>query len=779
MLIAKLALLLQVTVTVGSNQAGVRVGDDEEQDAPRRIPVTAEHLRTAFKDQRARVMLERARAARVRQDSSLVSYDARTYQRISVGMSIRETARERLFFRTENASRVRWHRDGGAEIEVLGARSALPAIREARSEVEQEMRNEAGEMAPLPYYPGKEPLISLGSNGRMTMEVNEKDLVHPLAIGSEAYYTYESGDSVTMVLPDGKRIQLRELRIAAREPRWNVAVGSFWFEAETGHIVRAVYRMSAQMDIKQMAEQEDSTAFEDVPLFVKPILFPMRAEITAMSIEYGLQEQRFWMPKLQALEGYARVSLMRVPFRVEERYRYESVNALDSVPVRAPETRVRRAALRDSLHALGLDSSAVRDSLTAYYARRDTLRREDRRRQCAETGRWISESRRGEADILTRTIIPCDSTVLSRSAELPPSIFDAGEELFGQGEVQELMRALDMGLQPGWAPQKPVVEFGYALVRYNRVEGLGTAVNASMTLGNGYKADGQLRGSLGDLQLNGELGVSRSNGRWSYRGAAFRRLAVSSDFGDPLSFGASLAALLYARDEGFYHRAWGLELTGERPIQRGLSWRLFSEQQFNAAVESRWTLFRGANDARFIPNVAATKGWYHGVGTRWTGSYGFDPNGFRASADVRAEAAVGDASYQRLFAETIVSQGLGPITASLTTAAGAGFGELPAQRQFFLGGLRSVRGQTAGTAIGESFWMTRSEVGTASVGVRPVVYADLGWAGPRNGWNNIGRPISGVGVGASFLDGMARIDVARGIHPKWQTRVDLYFEARF
>lgn len=778
MLIAKLALLFQVTVTVGTNQAGVRV-DDDERAAPRRIPVTAEHLRTAFKDERARVMLERARAARVRQDSSLVSYDARTYQRLSVGMSIRETARERLFFRTENASRVRWHRNGGAEIEVLGARSALPAIREARSEVEEEMRNEAGEMAPLPYYPGKEPLISIGSNGRMAMEVNERDLVHPLAIGSEAYYTYASGDSVTMVLPDGKRLQLRELRIAAREPRWNVAVGSFWFEAESGHLVRAVYRMSAQMDIKQVAEQDDSTTFDDVPLFIKPILFPMQAEITAMSIEYGLQEQRFWMPKLQALEGYARVSLMRVPFRVEERYRYESVNALDSVPVRSPEPRVRRSDIRDSLYALGLDSSAVRDSVTAYYARRDTLRRDERRRQCAATGRWVSEVHRGEANILTRTIVPCDSTVLSRSSELPPSIFDAGEELFGESEVRELMRTLDMGLQPGWAPQQPVFAFGYALMRYNRVEGLGTAVNATMTLGSGYTADGQLRASLGDVQLNGELGVSRSNGRWSYRGGAFRRLAVSSDFGDPLSFGASLAGLLYARDEGFYHRAWGLELTGERPIQRGLTWRLFSEQQFNAPVESRWTLFRGANDSRFIANVAATKGWYHGVGMRWVGSYGFDPNGFRASADVRAEAAAGDASYQRLFAETIVSQGLGPITASLTTAAGAGFGQLPAQRQFFLGGLRSVRGQTAGTAIGESFWMTRSEIGTASVGMRPVVYADLGWAGPRNGWNNIGRPISGVGIGASFLDGMARIDVARGIHPKWQTRVDLYFEARF
>ena len=60
-----------------------------------------------------------------------------------------------------------------------------------------------------------------------------------------------------------------------------------------------------------------------------------------------------------------------------------------------------------------------------------------------------------------------------------------------------------------------------------------------------------------------------------------------------------------------------------------------------------------------------------------------------------------------------------------------------------------------------------------------MIFGDLGWAGPRDGWSNVGRPMSGVGVGASFLDGMIRFDVSRGIYPRVQTRVDLYLEARF
>jgi len=39
--------------------------------------------------------------------------------------------------------------------------------------------------------------------------------------------------------------------------------------------------------------------------------------------------------------------------------------------------------------------------------------------------------------------------------------------------------------------------------------------------------------------------------------------------------------------------------------------------------------------------------------------------------------------------------------------------------------------------------------------------------------------MSGVGVGVSFLDGMFRFDVARGIYPKKQFRVDLSLESVF
>ncbi|MEX2181345.1 MAG: hypothetical protein WD771_04840 [Gemmatimonadaceae bacterium] len=757
---------------------GVRVGvQHDSTERRRRIEVTDEMRRTAFKDAGARTLLLRARAARLVQDSLLVSYEARTYQRISVGMSLRETARERLAFRTESAALVRWHRDAGVRIEVLGARSVAPIAGAAEREVQTEMQDEMPNLPTIPYFPGKEQLWIGGD--RVKAEVDESELIHPIAEGSEAYYTFATGDSILMSLPDGKRLTLRELRIAAREPKWNVMVGSFWFETEHGHLVRAIYRFSTQMDIWAVVEADDPNARDDIPVLMRPLLSPMTADVTAISVEYGLHEQRFWLPKLQAIDGYARVSFLRVPIRLEERYRFETVNALDSLPARPPvPTQLTTRELRDSLYALDLDSAEVRSRVRVYLAERDSTRRAVRKQSCEKAGEY-TRYRLDDSTLWVGVTVPCDSSRLWNSPDLPPSIYASGEELFGAKEREELVKMLSMDLQPGWAPQPPTIDWGLAFTRYNRVEGFSTGAAAKATLGRGYSAQLTARASAADLQLNGDLTMMRSNGRRELRATAYRRLVVSSDFGDPLTFGASLGGLLYARDEGFYHRAWGAELSGTRPVRGGLDWRLFAEQQWTAPVVSDWSLTRGANDDRFPGNVVADKGWYGGVAARWRGSRGLNPAGWRVAAEVNAEAAAGESDYSRGFVEGTVSKGVGPLAASLTAAAGTSGGTLPAQRQFFLGGLHSVRGQSAGTGIGEAFWLSRVEIGSSFAGARPVVFGDLGWTGARDAWSEVGQPMSGVGAGVSFLDGMIRLDLARGIHPRWQTRLDFYLEARF
>ena len=758
-------------VSLGLSIGGSGSDDDNDRAAPRRIPVTAEHRRTAFKDATARELLLRARAARLKQDSLLVSYEARTYQRFSVGMGLRAFGRERVIMRHEDIANVRWHRTRGVWADVKGSRTALPVAPK-----DQEAENVSmGNDPPIPYYPGREQLW-IGS-GMAKAEVDEREMVHPIAEGSEAYYTYSTGDSVIMTLPDQSRITLREIHVEARAPKWNLTVGSFWFDQSSAHLVRAVYRLSVPIDIWTMDETKED--MKEVPRLVRPIISPLKVGVDAISIEYGLYNGRFWMPKLQVLEAGAQVGMMRVPVQVEQKFRYASVNGLDSLPA-FPRPAVRYAAVRDSLRKAGVDST-TRDSLMRdFRLARDSTAKAQRAQDCATSGTYTRMQTRYNGALQMAVQMPCDSTKLASSPEFVGTLLGSGESVFATNDIEDLKKALNFDLQAAWMPQKPVLTWGLGQTRYNRVEGFSTGAQASMTLGRGYTAIVGARGSWADRQLNGDLNLERSNGRSTVRGTLFRRLAVASDFGSPLSFGAGLASLLYAGDEGFYYRTWGAELSGTTPRFGRTEWRLFAEQQWNAPMETRFTLFRGANDDRVLPNVLADKAVEAGVSVRVQNSWGLDPSRWRASVDVRAEGAAGDFEYGRGLLDLTVSHGL-PYGAEMAVTASAGgiAGTAPAQRAFQLGGLHTVRGIRPGTMSGSAFWMGRGELALSRRVVKPVLFGDVGWAGDRKNFSSPGRLMSGVGVGASVMDGMIRLDVARGLWPQKAVRVDLSVEARF
>ena len=182
----------------------------------------------------------------------------------------------------------------------------------------------------------------------------------------------------------------------------------------------------------------------------------------------------------------------------------------------------------------------------------------------------------------------------------------------------------------------------------------------------------------------------------------------------------------------------------------------------------------------FKENIDATNGNIVGLAVERHASYGLDPHGLRTFARFALEGAAGDFDYSRAMAEATISHGLGRrFDGAITVGGGTSGGSVPVQRLWYLGGTQTVRGQRAGAEIGDAYWMTRAELGSSFVGARPVIFGDLGWAGNRSDWKNPGRAMSGVGVGASFMDGLVRFDVARGIYPEKKVRANLYVEARF
>jgi len=414
----------------------------------RRDSVTPELDRTAFLDPQARDLLYRAREARIRQDSGLQSYDAKTYQRVSVGLGFKAIGRNRLLFRTESASRVRWSRTGGAVVDITGERSVAPMVN--GGEVDAEMQG----MSPVPYYPGREALW-IGGEGRVRAEVDDRELVHPLAIGSEAYYKYSTGDSLILTLSDGAKITLRELRIEPRRPEWRLSVGSFWFDVSSGQLVRAVYRFSAPMDIWAVAEEESRRHKEDPtrdggmtdirdmkddedgpPGWVRAMMSPLKADLEGVTIEYGLYGGHFWLPRTQYAMANAQAGFMKVPVRIEESFTYASVNGPEVLPQVPPPPK----SLRDSLFPD--DTGSWRDlpaeerrarnrQIRRAAADRAEQRQHARETECAATGYYTRSQDRYDGTLRTAVRMPCDSTVLVNSPDLAESIYDPGEELFG------------------------------------------------------------------------------------------------------------------------------------------------------------------------------------------------------------------------------------------------------------------------------------------------------------------------------------------------------------
>lgn len=793
--LAALALQVQVTAppknAVDSTKKGDSVavqmgrsGRHGHRHEEKRIPVTPALLASAFRDATAKALLARARIERMSQDSALLSYEATTYQRISAGMGFKRIGRDRLIFRQEGATHVRWQRGIGAYVDVTGERTAIPiAPTEAQEETNEDLSS--GDVSPIPYFPGAEPLIAFNSEGSTAKQfVNEREIVNPLAEGSEAYYTFQTGDSISYRLPGGRRITLRELRVRPRKLGWNVVVGSVWFDTESGQVVRAAYRMSEPMDIWAVATQDDPHSMDDVPVWVKPMISPMHAQVDAIAIEYGLYQGRFWLPRMKALEGSAQVSFMHVPFRLEQSYRYSSVNAdlrLASIPVSGS----RLDTLPDSVR------QQVRDSIRearreARRAERDSVREGLRPRPpsvCDTAAYRVITGYRTDARIPVLTRIPCDTAKLAHSPDLPKSIYDPGEEIFSATDRDELMaEARAMGVQPplllGHGPlPPPTLKWGAQFMRYNRVEGFSFGGSVDEQLGGGYSVSALGRLGLADLEPNLELSVARTNLVRSYRFTGYNRLVSAGDWGNPLSFGSSVSALLFGRDEGFYYRATGVELASALEEGTGSQWRLFAEQERTATPKTTFSL-----GPAFIPNIVARRATYYGGAYRFLGARGDDPFGLRLTSDLRLEAATtGDSSYGRGALDLTISHGLGgDVVGALTASGGSSLGALPPQRRWYLGGTQTIRGQRPDTAYsGNGYWFGRAELGRQFMGMRATLFGDIGWVGDRARLREVGRPMSGVGAGASVLDGLIRFDLARGIYPQQRWRTDLYLDARF
>jgi hypothetical protein len=748
-------------------------------------------------------LIARVRAARIRHDSAVRAYDAAVLSRFSMGLGFRQTGRERLFGRVDHAYRVKWRRGVGARVTMTGAREGMPALDGMPLNLEVTTF--------LPFIPGTDMLWAGGVLA--TADLPPDALVHPFSANADTSYRFAVGDGVTFSMGPGRDIRVRELRITPRRTDWRLVVGSFWVDEANGQLVRAAYRLAAPMTARAvLGDSAYREIFADLPRWLVPFFEPVRASLDLLEVEYGLYEG-IWLPRRQSATWFAQLSAFRMPLLHEERYSYDQLDVGETVGGVASI-----ADDRDTLPALPAPAwMGVRlgGSGTAYDTERpvdvawraldrtsgDSLRarlerattpadstRLRHRLSCLETGRAFDRAVLPGVSERIVLEVPCDYDALARSPTLPATLFSPMDSLLSREAWRRELRArVGLSQQPRVASRRGAVTFSLAegALRYNRVEGLSGGLAYVQPIGRGWTARQELRYGIGNARWQGGTTWSRASGRHALIARVHDGTAAVTDYGQPLSFGASTATLAQGHDDGVYVRASGLDLTWQTEPRGATRGRLFVERQAPMPVVTQWTLEGGSGDRRLGPNVEARPGTWSGVTAGDRRTFGLDPAAWRVFTDVRLEAATGTSTYGRWLGEgTVVSPTWRRLNVASTWAHGGSVGAPPPQRHFFLGGSQTVRGHFVSPGSlgfsGAVFWFGRHELAYGRPSARVALFYDVGWAGSQL------RPIGGRhallrggGIGATLLDGLIRMDWARGLAPVERTRIDVSMDVRF
>ena len=694
----------------------------------------------SYQDPGAGELVRLARQRRAAVDTRITSYQTEARERTSVRLGA--MGFDRLVFRRETASRIRWTRDT-VRIEVLGAREAQPLV---KGGVQRTPPNIAGTLPNLVFDPVDSEMLFRGDS---------LAIKHPLARGSERYYRFSTGDSTSIRLPGGQLVRLLELRITARRADPELINGSFWVDAATYAVVRVAFRLSRPY----------STSATGIAVLAPEV----SGELDHFALEYGLEDLRWWMPRTIVVRGVVRAAGMRLSVDWERSYADYRVQGDTLGSAEPPGVELAGEAERpcrprpwgdvtiavgDSRDQAAKDSSwnAAWEETAARLAAGDTAAADS-------TGAGGNGCRR--PFIVTRP----EGVDLVEGPAFSASIYDDGEGAVPGAEIERLAELLAGIPTTPWSLARPSFQLlTPELVRFNRVEGLSLGARAILSLG---PAEARAEARAG---TTGEVGA-RLSGAYSSPAlrteiAAYRGLEAVQPAAQPFSLGGSLSALLFGRDDNDYFRGTGAELRLSPAPARRQRWelRLFAERQEPVRAETDLSL-RGLVDGGFDTraNLAAERIDQAGATLRLRAALGDDPAALRTRAELELHGETGD----RTFARPLLRLGLdgalgGSLGFGLGLTGGTALGDLPAQRAWQIGGVSTVRGHDAASLRGESLLLGRAELTWGIPFARLSLFGDAGWAGDSTALSGA-RPLRGAGIGVSLLDNLVRVDLARGI----------------
>ncbi len=763
------------------------LGAPEASNAQQRDPVVAAadsvgrpaEPADTYADPGVRTLIERARAERRARARGLSSFETTFRERLYAGLGGRLVRRERAMFHQERAARVYWDAEDAHIVHWLGVRQGVP-IAGIGTEIDEAIRSDELFDFDIEILDPEDDHVTIGSDWAL----------HPLADTAVAHYRFRSGDTLRIRFPGSDRtVTLIEAIVEPREARFDRIVGSLWFDQAEGVLTRAAYRPAIEYDF----DREEPDDADDVPGFVKPL----RATVDFITIDYGLQELRWWLPNRMAFDATATAGgLASMPVRLEWTFEDYVVDQPPSIdPENLPDgwttwvdNKQEVVVVDGDTLYVDVDRIRVIDGDSVVIVRGDTLaiaEVRDRQRTRDDPLTAVLDSIPDERRAMI-IVVPPISEVLS-SPEIPEPLFSGSVDAFTDAELDRLRDRLGSIDVPGADLLGPRFDFGLwpGLVRFNRVEGIAPSVRLAFPTGVTSEFAVTPRIGIPEWEPGLELEWRKQTANNSFGVTAYRRLIDLGDWGRPLSFGNSFNSLVTGYDDGLYFRETGLEIAASHQGDR-LRWEgsVFAERHQDAPEQTNASLPNLIGSRVFPANVRAERGEIVGLAGRLRAFSGVDPSDPALSATVWGEAATGDFDYGRLAVSSALIVPIGQWSAAVEGATGTTFGSAPNQRLFHLGGPYTLRAFEPGAAGGESFWFGRVELGRGfrvapdSYGAggstfRITAFGDAAWAGPRAAFGTEGWQAS-VGAGFSIMDGFFRIDIAKAVEGGNSWRLHIY-----
>lgn len=712
----------------------------------------------AYADSATRELVSEIRAARLRSERLVTSYDVRASQRL--GIALRAPGRDRLLWRQELVADIEWRRDSATTVTMVGARESAP-IADRKERIPPGL---IGDVRELVFDPGSDYLHVIGVEG--------DGLIYPLREGGEFDYRFAIGGTTEIRLGTDRVIRIVALEVRPRRDDWRLISGTLWFDADTRGLVRAAFRPARPFRLQRDSGEDDIPGWLD-----------FSAEARYVTLEYGLYNGRWWLPRHVAIDAVARAgSWLNTPFRLERIYQDYEVEG--GTPP-DPSSSFVPAGRSRWLHPDGtpFDSTTRKQALDSLQAAQKECVDEVKATidSASDGGRTmrarVAECRDRSWPQNLSLVVPADTAALLTSSALGEPILDI-DNLISESELASLGSSISAIPDRPWQRSIDLPDGVGAVLRnarYNKVEGLSLGAAGRVDFGK-FRIDGVGRIGIADGEPSAEVALVRETPgtRWSV--SAYRQLAAANPDLRPFGSVNSSMALFAGRDDGQYYRTGGVALS--IADNDGFDWslRAWHQRETAAQVETDWSLPHLLDrDHRFFGNITAAE-------ATQTGASFTLRHRERLNADVSlgSEATITAATGDYDFSSGTVLLNLlvtpdARIGGSITLSAGTSRGTVPVQSGFFLGGINSVRGYPGGFVSGDSHWLMRAEVSRGTVAARLVGFVDVGWAGSRQDFG-FSDAWTGAGVGLSLLDGLIRFDVAHGFRDPGGTRFELYLD---